>query len=184
MGRSAVIFGVLLSVVLAGCVSDADVKTLREELETLKTKNAELDKELSSLRAQQRLSKFRDDAAVAAFLTPGSDGYDVIRTDLGSMTVSLKNIQAYANGSRITLQFGNLTSATINGAKATLEWGRVDKEGIPENDSVRSREVSFAASLQAGGWTGVPVVLDAVPSTELGFVRVFDVKHTGISLRK
>src|SRR6267143_1556607 len=90
--------------------------------------------------------------------------------------------QAYANGSRVTLKFGNLMSATINGAKAKLEWGSVDEKGRPKTGTERSREVTFNESLRAGAWTNVSIVLDAVPPTALGFVRVKEMSHTGISV--
>jgi hypothetical protein len=94
----------------------------------------------------------------------------------------LVNVQPYANGTRVTLRFGNLLSATINGAKAKLEWGSVDAKGSPKNESAQSREVSFTESLRAGAWTNVQVVLEGVPATELGFVRVRDLTHVGINL--
>jgi hypothetical protein len=117
-----------------------------------------------------------------AYLTPGSDGYSVVRTDLGPVTVSLIDVQPYANGSRVTLKIGNTTSATINGAKATLEWGNVDAKGLPNNENAKSRDVSFTESLTRGSWTTVRVVLDRVPPAALGFVRVKNILHTGISL--
>ena len=119
-----------------------------------------------------------------AYLTPGSDGYSVVQCDLGRMTVSLKNIEPYPNGSRISLQIGNLSSANINGAQARIEWGNVDEKGTPKNEEAHSREVKFAKSLRAGAWTTVPVVLEGIPPAALGFVRVKDVTHSGISLSR
>jgi uncharacterized protein DUF3251 len=117
-----------------------------------------------------------------AYLTPGGEGYTVIQTDLGRVTVKLVNVQPYANGSRVTIQFVNLMSATINGAKAQLEWGSVDNKGSPKNESAKSREVKFGEDLRAGAWTNVQVVLEGVPPTDLGFVRVRDFTHAGITL--
>ena len=93
-------------------------------------------------------------------------------------------MQPYANGSKVALQFGNLTSATINGAKAKIEWGSVDEKGSPKNEGARSREVTFEKSLSAAAWTTVPIVLEGVPPSELGFVRVREVSHRGISLSR
>jgi hypothetical protein len=119
-----------------------------------------------------------------AYLTPGADGYSVIRSDLGLLTVALKNIAPYANGSRVTLRFGNTTSATINGVKATLEWGSVDEKGHAINATAKSKNVTFNEPLRTGSWTSVAVVLEGVPATNLGFVRVKDLDHTGIRLSR
>jgi Protein of unknown function (DUF3251) len=115
-------------------------------------------------------------------LTPGAEGYSVIQTDLGRLTVSLENIQEYANGSRITLRLGNPLSASINGAKGTIEWGVVDASGTPNNDNAKSKEFSFNQSLRSGAWTNVSIVLDGVPPSALGFVRIKEMGHQGISL--
>jgi hypothetical protein len=137
---------------------------------------------VAALKADTSLDEFIRDMDSTAFLTPGSEGYAIVQTDLGRMTVSLENIQPYANGSRVTLCFGNLTSATVNDVKLKLEWGSVDAKGSPKNESARSRDVSFTQSLRAGAWTNVSVVLDGVPPQDLGFVRVKQISHTGISL--
>lgn len=117
-----------------------------------------------------------------AYLTPGESGYSVVQSDLGVITVSLKDIQPYANGSKITLRLGNTTSATINGAQATLDWGSADSAGLPAG-AEKSREVTFAESLPAGAWTDCKIVLEGVPPVQLGYVRVREMKHSGIRLR-
>lgn len=150
---------------------------LEAEIQTLKTSVKELEQEKSF---DELLKGFE----TVAYLTPGSEGYSVIQTDLGRVTVMLVNVQPYANGSRVTLRFGNLLSAAINGAKAKLEWGSVDEKGSPRNEVAKSRDVSFTESLRAGAWTNVQVVLEGIPATELGFVRVRDLTHTGISLAR
>jgi hypothetical protein len=117
-----------------------------------------------------------------ALLTPGEKGYAAVKFDLGYLTLSLDDIQPYASGSRVKLRFGNLTSATVNGLKAKLEWGSVDGKGIPNNAEAKSREVTFEESLRSGSWTWVTVVLEGVPPTEFGFLRVKEVGHRGIAL--
>ena len=118
-----------------------------------------------------------------AYLTPGSDGYAAVKMDLGYLTVNLANIAPYANGSKVSLTFGNLTSATIDGLKATIEWGSVDDKGLPKNEEAKSREIKLTESLFSGAWNKADVVLEGVPPTALGFVRVRDVTHQGIRLR-
>jgi len=151
-------------------------------LSGLTTKVEALEKRLESIEQSRSFDELLRDSDRIAFLTPGADGYSVLRGDLGMMTVSLRNIEPYANGSRVTLQFGNLTSATINGAKVKVEWGKVDAKGIPDNETAKSREVTFTQSLGSGRWTNISVVLEAVPPTDLGFVRIREFGHSGISM--
>ena len=53
-------------------------------------------------------------------------------------------------------------------------------QGSPKNEQARSREISVNESLRAGAWTNVS--LEAVPPTELGFVRVKEMSHRSINL--
>lgn len=168
----------------AGCADEQQVALLQKKTDALQAEVKQLKESVEQLKRDQSLDKFVRDIGSIAYLTPGSSGYSVIESDLGRLTVQLVNVQAYANGTRVTLRFGNLTSATIDGAKATLEWGGVDENGNPKNDEARSREVTFDESLRAGAWTEVRVVLDGVPSQEFGFVRVRDIAHRGIRLFK
>lgn len=154
------------------------------QLEALKTHVSTLQKRIADLEQENRINELLNSGATVAYLTPGADGYSTVQTDFGKITVSLENVQPYANGSRVTLQFGNISSATLTGVKATIEWGKVAAKGGPDTESQRSREVTFTPSFRAGSWTNIPVVLDGIPSTELGFVRVKDVTNRGISLSR
>jgi hypothetical protein len=177
--------------VVGGCADLSQVSSLEKRVADLEkkavTSSSEVEKlkdSVKQLEQSKSYDEFMRNFDSIAYLTPGSGGYSVIQTDLGRITVMLENVQPYANGSRVTLQFGNLTSATINGAKATVEWGSVDAKGSANNDTARTREVTFSRSLRGGSWTEVPVVLEGVPPSALGFVRIREITHTGIVLLK
>lgn len=170
----SVLIGVLL---VTGCDQGAKVAALENKV-------ASLENELADLKQTIEFNQIVNGLDKVAYLTPGSDGYNLVHSDLGVLTVSIDNIVPYANGSKITLQFGNLSAATIDGLKAKLEWGSVDKNGMADNKNAKSRDVSFKESLISGGWTSSDVVLEGVPPQELGFVRLKDVSHSGVRLRR
>lgn len=162
---------------LFGCDSSTKVASLEKKVEALEIQLGELQQKVE---LQQMVSGWDK----VAFLTPGSEGYSVVKSDLGNLTVSIANIQPYAIGSKITLLFGNLTAATIDGLKTQLEWGSVDKNGMPNNEEAKSRDVSFNEPLISGSWTKSDVVLEGIPPAELGFVRLRDIGHRGVRLRR
>jgi hypothetical protein len=180
-------FALLIAVVglLVGCnqstssTQAADFANLREEFDALKTQLDNVKKKQDEHDVENLVKDFDR----IAYLRPGDSGYSTIRYDLGVLTVELADITPYANGSKVSLRFGNPLSSTVNGLKATLEWGKMDESGSPDNDSAKSKDVTFNEPLQAGAWTTASVVLDGVPPTDLGFVRVKAVTHTGIRLR-
>ena len=94
--------------------------------------------EMESMKVKIVVNRVLEDLEKNVYLTPGSDKYSIVKSDLGILTVSIQNIVPYANGSKVTLQFGNLSSATIDGLKATLEWGAVDEKDVPDNDHAKS----------------------------------------------
>lgn len=149
----------------------------------LENKVTELEKRIADLEFQTKLLSDMQSWENVAYLTPGSSGYNVVKMDLGVLTVSISNIQPYANGSRVSLVFGNLTSAAIDGMKAKIEWGSVDEKGLPNNKDAKSRDITPTELLQPGTWNKVDVILEGVPPASLGFVRVRDVGHRAIRLR-
>ena len=175
---------VVVAAMSQACADQKQVDALAKRASDIEVQLSALKASVETLQHDQSLDKFLRNADSVAYLTPGSEGYTAVQMDLGRVTVNLVNVVPYANGTRVTLRFGNLLSATINGAKATLEWGSVDDKGSPKNENARSREVKFAESLRAGAWTNVQVVLEGVPPNEFGFLRVRDMTHTGISLNR
>jgi hypothetical protein len=169
------------SLLLVGC--DLTTNTAFEKkLEAANTQIASLQKDLAEQKQKLEFDEFIKTFDNIAYLTPGNSGYSSIKFDLGTLTVQLADVKPYANGSKVTLKFGNTLSASINGLKATIDWGKVNEKGSPINESAKSKEVTFTETLRAGSWTPTSVVLDGLPPNELGFVRVHDVTHTGIQL--
>ena len=186
MRNVAVVFGLWLFT--AGCVEksrdaqhdSADADKLQKQVESNSSTLADLEKRIKSLegfRFDEEITKDTD-----AYLRLTSPGYEVVQTNIGRMTVQLANIEEYASGSRVTLRFGNLTSAIVQGLHATIEWGKVNAKGVPEYPVQHVQQITLSEDLLPGVWTETPVVLDSVPPKELGFVRFKDVTHTGIKL--
>lgn len=157
--------------------SEGQIKALTEQVNNL---NAELGKRISDLEINDQFQQWEH----VAFLTPGSSGYAPIRFDLGTITVTLADVNAYANGSKVTLVFGNPLAARINGLRGTIEWGKVGPTGTPLNNEAKTKPFAPIESLANGSWTKIQIVLEGVPPSDLGFVRLRDMGHTGISLMR
>jgi hypothetical protein len=158
----------------------AEILSIRQELDSVKAELTEIKKKQSEHDFENLVRDFDR----VAYLQPGDSGYATVRYDLGVLTVELADITTYANGSKVRLRFGNPLSSTVTGLKAKIEWGRTDENGSPDNSSAKSKTATFTEPLRSGAWTTVDVVLDGVPPTDLGFVRVKDVAHTGIRLAR
>jgi len=168
------------SLLFAGC----DNASLEKKLEATNAQIASLQKVLEKQSQNAEINEMVAGWEKIAYLTPGSDGYSAVKFDLGAITVQLADVKPYANGSKVTLNFGNVLSASINGLKTKIDWGKVDGTGNVIQESTKTKEFSFIQMLRAGAWTPVTVVLEGIPPNELGFVRVHDITHTGIRLFK
>ena len=160
---------------LFGCNNDGQNKTLEAKITALEQANKDIKSQVDMLSFQIEAENWER----IAFMKPGDAGYSALRFDLGVITVRLANVKPYANGSKITLNFGNLTSARVDGLKAKLDWGKVNDKGVAQNDTAKSREVTFVESLMPGSWTNSDLVLEGIPPTELGFVRLREVGRSG-----
>jgi hypothetical protein len=146
----------------------------------LSTRVGVVEGQATKLETSQSLRDMIDQFKGVAYLSPGSEGYEVIEFSLGTLAVSLEDIRPYANGSRVILDFGNPTSAMVTGISMNLEWGKSASDAA----TTKTRQLTLTENLRGGAWTKIPVVLEGVPPTDLGFVRVKDFKNGGVSLMK
>jgi hypothetical protein len=155
---------------------------LKRRLSKAESDLAALQQQVSAFKGKQEWDDLMKDLDKVAYLKPGDEGYSTVGFDLGVLTVQLTDVKPYANGTKVTLKFGNTLSSSIDGLKATIEWGKVRDNGVADNSSAKSKEMTFSQTLPAGAWTSIPIVLDGIPPAELGFVRISKIHHTGIRL--
>lgn len=114
----------------------------------------------------------RELKAASVRLTPGTDGYQVIRHDLGSATIRLRDVKADAKGSVITLVIGNLTSVNISGATMTISY--------PDEAIERSYEFDVQQIIVAGKETKIQLILEGVKPSGLSYIYVSNFHPKGI----
>lgn len=123
-----VLIFIALPLFFVGCKEDPKTEAVAKEIKQAQEQIDELEKKLKSLtenvdrdRESYNWDKFIGGLDRIVYLTPGSDGYAAVRFDLGVLTASLIDIEPYANGTKVTLEFGNTLAATVNGLKATID---------------------------------------------------------------
>ena len=125
---------------------------------------------------EERLAKVEQSIGAHKTITlkPGESGYGLIDTDFGRLAVAIADVQAYAGGSRVTLDFGNPTTARLTGMKAKVEWGSSDAKPVVPMTAGKVQALDFIAPepLPAGSWRQYVVDLPGVLPTQLGWVRI------------
>lgn len=178
--------GILLASFTITCESQEKVThlsnriaLLEDSLSTLESRIYELDGKIWQLN----YDKLIEELDKIAILYPGTDGYSSIKSDLGVLTVILDNVKPYANGSQVTLRWGNILNTTIDGLNMKIDYGSVDNGGNIVNENAKSRDYKMSKSLLPGSWNNVDVVLEGVRPENLGFIRINDLNHSGIRLK-
>ena len=157
--------GTLLSVANGKSGRIAD---LERQVKGAQEKIAALDLEVTFLKSAL-------DGRKAAYLDPSSPGgYTRMDSSAGSFVVSLEDVQPYLDGYKVTLNIGNLTSATYQGFTLKAEWGRdlFNFAQSEKKDSSRQKNFSFTQSLQPGAWNKVQIVIPSTKPEDFKFLRL------------
>jgi hypothetical protein len=136
---------------------------------------------LASRVAVLELKSAQSDSDRVAYLKPTEQSFQRLRTDIGMMAISIASVSEYANGSRLVLNIGNPTAATLQGLTAKVEWGRADQNGAPVGQTF-SQDAIFVEDLPGGAWRKLEITLSDVPPKELAYIRVKDLGFKSISL--
>jgi hypothetical protein len=156
----------VIGFLLSGC-GGSDASRDRA-LADLQKKVSNLEKAVERLVADRRRRETTLSwLAGTTLLDPSyGNGYETIPTPLGNMLVSLEDVQPYADGSRVTLWFGNPTNADIHdGSKVTLGWGK-------RSEAENFREFTLDKPLPRGRWTAASFVLYGVPPKDLAHLEL------------
>jgi Protein of unknown function (DUF3251) len=117
----------------------------------------------------------------SVFIKVGEKEFQPIRTRVGFITVSIKNIEPFASGSKVHLDFGNPTSAGLK-IKFKIDYGSLGKDGLVKKDTEKTKDVSVVDLLKAGSWNKTEVILEGLPNSELGYIRIHDLDSPEIML--
>lgn len=149
--------------------SDLDAKIV-----ALEKRIVGLERRVYELEYQNR----KDDTAVLDISR--LDGpYQRLNANSGTFLVSLKNIERYLNGYKVTISIGNVSSATFKGFDLTMTWATAEPS-IGANidgwskwyDSRKSKTETYTQELLPGSWNQVEMILLPVRADELGYLEV------------
>jgi len=155
----------------------AQTEATRQRIELIESIIVDHENTLSDIKSENTLDAI-------AYLTPGNSGFQPIKISLGLITISLVDIASYANGSKVSLRFGNPLNADLSGIKMLAKYGPTDEKGFISEEQHKTKEIELIETLNAGSWTTVAVVLAGVKPENLGAVMISKFEISKIVLRK
>ena len=121
------------------------------------------------------------DNGEAVFDAADSTGFSRINSESGFFLVSLKNVEPYLDGYRVTVKVGNPLSADYSNLKFDVSWGKKYESKDAANDpkafqnwqaSLHTKEISMPDKLLSGSWNMIQLVLSPAKSDELGYISI------------
>jgi hypothetical protein len=184
---------ILLLAGLAGCTQSnkdysSEIALIRSELSSVKHDlDLERRRGVDSNGRIQKLEASSPQPADIALIDPaGPDTFQRINTNLTPILVAFYDSSPVGDGTKIKLQIGNISSATMDGIKLRVQYNvraPQDSSKIGEwNARARNQNVDLVDRLGPGTWTTVSASLPGIKPDELGFLAV-SAELGGVSLR-
>lgn len=188
--RLAMLLGCMLH--LVGCQEMEDYRNGPARIAELQGRVAKLEATVSALtlwdvgRMRQELSTARTDIALLklnadgsryAELGVGEQGFQRVDSSTGSFFVSLRQVSAFADGSRLVLHVGNPSAATYDGLQAEVRYGRrldeaSDDDYVAWRASLKDASVKLPVKLLPGTWNRVTLNLPGTKPDALGYLQL------------
>jgi len=160
----------------SGRMADSEkvIQTQAKTIEALESRVNELESKLLQL-------EFSKDQYKSVALDPSDQGFGRLDTSVGTFAVSIRQVSAHADGVRVRLHVGNLTTAAVNGGKFKVKWGyRMPKIGEKDwakqylswQKSILEKDISFTEELRPGTWNNVNLLLPGVPLEKFGYLEI------------
>jgi len=111
-----------------------------------------------------------------ATLDPAQRTYARLDANIGTFAVVLTDVRPFADGVRVRLNLGNLTSATFTTATLALKYGRRPPVDYSAWDawkaSLREKKESVTEKLLPNHWNPVQLVLPGIEPKDFGYLEV------------
>lgn len=187
------------ALIITGCTQPADqtaeIASLRTKLEAQANRISTLEKTSANLARQQLANTIAVQEYKSVTLDPAADtGFGRLDTSVMALTISMKDVSPFADGSRLVLSVGNMSTATVNSSKFTVKYG-VRAPEYKEGDNsysdkysvwaagLRERQEEVPNKLMPGTWNTVSINLPGVKPSDLGYIQISG-EVSQISLRQ
>jgi ABC-type transporter Mla subunit MlaD len=109
------------------------------------------------------------------------DKFVRVNTTSGFFLVSLKNVEPYLDGHKVTLDIGNPTTATYKNLRMKATWGSKFDPQLARDDpsayskweaGLKLKDVSVVDDVKPGAWNKITFVLAPSKPTEMGYLKL------------
>ncbi len=159
---------------LSACAQQSEVRQMHESVSTLSKEMTQLNQQTVKITQQNALNA---KSSSGVYLLPGANTPARLESQIGTLRMSLRDIAADADGTRLTLRIQGESNDPLPAFSATVAWGQIS--GTTQNYqevNVHDRLISAPASILAPSDVDIPLRLNGITPEQLGFLRIHDIQ--------
>ncbi|APZ05527.1 hypothetical protein BWI95_10975 [Kosakonia cowanii JCM 10956 = DSM 18146] len=159
---------------LSACAPQSEVRQLHQSVSTLNKEMSKLNQETVKITQQNSLNA---KSGSGAYLLPGANTPALLKSQIGTLRLSLKDMAPNAAGTRVVLHIQGQSNDPLPAFSGTIEYGQL--QGTTENYqevNVQNQLINAPASTLAPSDVDIPLQLNGITPEQLGFVRVHDIQ--------
>ena len=163
---------------LSACAQQSEVRQLHQSVSTLNKEMSKLNKETVKITQQNTLNA---NSANGVYLLPGANTPARLKSQIGTLRMSLQNIAPNANGTRVVLRIQGESNDPLPAFSGTVEYGQL--QGTTESYqevNVQNQLINAPASPLVPGDVEIPLQLNGITQDQLGFIRIHDIQPTAL----
>jgi len=159
---------------LSACAQQSEVRQMNQSVSALNQTMSELNQETVKITQQNALNV---KSTSGVYLLPGANTPARLKSQVGTLRMSLVDVAPNADGTRATLRIQGESNDPLPAFSGTVEWGQI--QGTTDNFqevNVQSQLINAPASVLAPSDVDIPLQLNGVTPEQLGFVRIHDIQ--------
>ncbi len=159
---------------LSACAQQSEVQQMKQSVSALNSTMSQLNQETVKITQQNALNA---KSTSGVYLLPGANTPARLKSQIGTLRMSLVNVAPNADGTRATLRIQGESNDPLPAFSGTVEWGQI--QGTTDNFqevNVQSQLINAPASVLAPSDVDIPLQLNGVTPEQLGFVRIHDIQ--------
>ncbi len=159
---------------LSACAQQSEIRQMNQSVSTLSKEMTQLNQQTVKI-TQQNVLNAKSSSGV--YLLPAAKTPARLKSQIGTLRMSLLNITADGDGTRLTLRSQGEANDPLPAFSATVASGQIS--GTTESYqevNVQNQLIRAPASVLAPSDVDIPLRLNGVTPEQVGFVRIHDIQ--------
>ncbi|HCM6212578.1 TPA: DUF3251 domain-containing protein [Klebsiella oxytoca] len=159
---------------LSACAQQSEIRQMNQSVSTLSKEMTQLNQQTVKI-TQQNVLNAKSNSGV--YLLPEAKTPARLKSQIGTLRMSLLNIAPDGDGTRLTLRIQGESNDPLPAFSATVASGQISGTTDSYQEvNVQNQLISAPASVLAPSDVGIPLRLNGVTPEQVGFVRIHDIQ--------